>query len=199
MPAVQGPPEAYAMLLQSVASSCPPFVHSDGQPSLPLSTWFTAFSSSLVLYQVGQVVDLTDWQENRLLLDLLGSQGRQRLDLHRYVAQCQANTTPHTAFLQMVCLRLRDPVTCSNPTEPSVTSTCTGKPRRTGVISSMSKGHSRGHRKQSLKGNKGDKGLWARARVVLWGATSPMDTCVWGYLYGVCFVIGVVTMRVFVN
>ncbi len=43
-----------------------------------------------------------DWLQNRLLLDLLGDMGRQKLGLHNDVAQCQAYATPHAAFLDMV-------------------------------------------------------------------------------------------------
>ncbi len=126
MSTVQDPLD-YAALLQSVASSVLPLVYSDRQPSLPLSTWFTAFNCALVACQVQQGVDLMDWLRNWLLLDLLGDMGRQKLGLHSDVAQCQAYAMPHMVFINMVHLRLQAPVTCGDPIEPS-TSTGTSKP-----------------------------------------------------------------------
>ncbi len=157
MSAVQDTPEEYAALLQSVAASMPPLVQSDGQPSLPLSTWFTAFNCTLVACQVRQGVELMDWQQNRLLLDLLGDMGRQQLGPHNDVLQCQAYATPHAAFLEMARSRLEAPVICVDPIGPS-TSAGTGKPRCTGVISSTPEGFNRGQGKQTRKRNKGNKG-----------------------------------------
>ncbi len=70
---------------------------------------------------------MTDWQQNRLPLDLLGDTGRQQLGLHNDVAQMQAYMTPHAAFLDMVHSRLQAPVIRGDPIEPSM-STGTGKP-----------------------------------------------------------------------
>ncbi|MCP4542956.1 MAG: hypothetical protein GY832_38050, partial [Chloroflexi bacterium] len=69
-----------------------------------------------------------DWQQNRLLLDLLGDTGRWQLGRHDDVLQCQAYATPHTAFFAMARSRLEVPVTRGDPLEPS-TSAGAGKPR----------------------------------------------------------------------
>ncbi len=60
-----------------------------------------------------------DPQKNRLLSDLLGEYGEQRLGLHADAAHIQVDTTPHAAFLQAVRLCLQDPVHCNDTSKPS--------------------------------------------------------------------------------
>ncbi len=70
--------EDYTSVLRAAVSSLPPFLQSDGKPSLPLFAWLAAFNGSLLAYQVfgGREVDLTDVQKIRLLADLLGENGK---------------------------------------------------------------------------------------------------------------------------
>ncbi len=133
-------PEEYTSVQQYISSSVPPLLQIDGTPFVPLIAWVASFSASFVCYQVygGRETDLPDTQKNRLLLDILGEQGRRHLDLSVDGAFSPLDTTPHATLLQEVRHYLEHRTTDSNAMHPLSTPTGAGKPRCTGVISLQS-------------------------------------------------------------
>ncbi len=123
-------PEDYVSVLQTVSSSIPPFLESNGKPFVPPIAWLAAFNVSLVTYQVfgGRGMDLTETQKNRLLLDILCAHGEQHSSLRVDGVHTPLDATPHATLVQVIQHHLEKLAASHATSAPTLHPTGTGKP-----------------------------------------------------------------------